>query len=129
MKNETGFEVRCINISKFLTVCSLAALLSSCTAPFVCMAAADTTEMQAVEFDREDGEYSIQVDLEGGSGKASVTSPTLFTVRDGNGYAQIQWSSSNYDYMIVDGEKYEPVNKDETPHLRSRSQSLTQKWK
>ena len=88
---------------KFLTVCSLAALVSSCTAPFVCMAAADTTEMQAVEFDREDGEYSIQVDLEGGSGKASVTSPTLFTVKDGNGYAQIQWSSSNYDYMIVDG--------------------------
>ena len=39
---------------KFLTVCSLAALLSSCTAPFVCMAAADTTEMQAVEFDREE---------------------------------------------------------------------------
>ena len=95
---------------KFLTVCSLAALLSSCTAPFVCMAAADTTEMQAVEFDREDGEYSIQVDLEGGSGKASVTSPTLFTVKDGNGYAQIQWSSSNYDYMIVDGEKYLPTN-------------------
>ena len=74
------------------------------------MAAADTTEMQAVEFDREDGEYSIQVDLEGGSGKASVTSPTLFTVKDGNGYAQIQWSSSNYDYMIVDGEKYLPTN-------------------
>ena len=68
---------------KFLTVCSLAALVSSCTAPFVCMAAADTAETQAVEFDREDGEYSIQVDLEGGSGKASVTSPTLFTVKDG----------------------------------------------
>ena len=95
---------------KFLTVCSLAALVSSCTAPFVCMAAADTTEMQAVEFDREDGEYSIQVDLEGGSGKASVTSPTLFTVKDGNGYAQIQWSSSNYDYMIVGGEKYLPLS-------------------
>ena len=65
-----------------------------------------------MDIDKEDGEYSIQVDLEGGSGKASVTSPTLFTVKDGNGYAQIQWSSSNYDYMIVDGEKYEPVNKD-----------------
>ena len=64
------------------------------------------------KFDREDGEYSIQVDLEGGSGKASVTSPTLFTVKDGNGYAQIQWSSSNYDYMIVDGEKYLPTNEE-----------------
>ena len=63
-----------------------------------------------MDIDKEDGEYSIQVDLEGGSGKASVTSPTLFTVKDGNGYAQIQWSSSNYDYMIVDGEKYLPTN-------------------
>ena len=97
---------------KFLTVCSLAALVSSCTAAFVCMAAADTTEMQAVEFDREDGEYSIQVDLEGGSGKASVTSPTILTVKDGQAYAQIQWSSSNYDYMIVDGEKYLPTNEE-----------------
>ena len=96
---------------KFLTVCSLAALLSSCTVSFVCMAAADTAETQAVEFDKEDGEYSIQVDLEGGSGKASVTSP-LFTVKDGMGYAQIQWSSSNYDYMIVDGEKYLPTNEE-----------------
>ena len=97
---------------KFLTVCSLAALLSSCTVSFVCMAAADTAETQAVEFDKEDGEYSIQVDLEGGSGKASVTSPTLFTVKDGMGYARIQWSSSNYDYMIVDGEKYLPTNEE-----------------
>ena len=65
-----------------------------------------------MDIDKEDGEYSIQVDLEGGSGKASVTSPTILTVKDGQAYAQIQWSSSNYDYMIVDGEKYEPVNKD-----------------
>ena len=67
---------------------------------------------QAFTLDKEDGEYSIQVELEGGSGKASVTSPTLITVQDGAVTAHIQWSSSNYDYMIVDGEKYEPVNKD-----------------
>ena len=60
-----------------------------------------------IETDLEDGEYSIQVDLEGGSGKASVTSPTILTVEDGKAYAQIQWSSSNYDYMIVDGEKFQ----------------------
>ena len=61
-----------------------------------------------MDIDKEDGEYSIQVDLEGGSGKASVTSPTILTVKDGQAYAQIQWSSSNYDYMIVDGTKYLP---------------------
>ena len=52
------------------------------------------------------------MDLEGGSGKASVTSPTILTVKDGQAYAQIQWSSSNYDYMIVDGEKYLPTNEE-----------------
>ena len=65
-----------------------------------------------IETDLEDGEYSIQVDLEGGSGKASVSSPTLMLVKNGRMYAELQWSSSNYDYMIVDGEKYTPVNKD-----------------
>ena len=60
-----------------------------------------------IETDLEDGEYSIQVDLEGGSGKASVSSPTLMLVKDGRMYAELQWSSSNYDYMIVDGEKFQ----------------------
>lgn len=59
-----------------------------------------------IETDLEDGEYSIQVDLEGGSGKASVSSPILMIVKDGRMYAELQWSSSNYDYMIVDGEKF-----------------------
>ena len=67
---------------------------------------------QSMTLDKEDGEYSIQVDLEGGSGKASVTTPTLITVKDGSVTAKIQWSSSNYDYMIVDGEKYLPVNEE-----------------
>lgn len=62
-------------------------------------------QADGMSVDKEDGEYSIQVDLEGGSGKASVTSPTILTVEDGKAYAQIQWSSSNYDYMIVDGQK------------------------
>ena len=60
-----------------------------------------------IETDLEDGEYSIQVDLEGGSGKASVSSPTLMLVKNGRMYAALQWSSSNYDYMIVDGEKFQ----------------------
>ena len=60
---------------------------------------------EGLETDMEDGEYSIQVDLEGGSSKASVTSPALMIVKDGRMYAQLQWSSSNYDYMIVNEEK------------------------
>ena len=59
----------------------------------------------------EDGVYQTEVTLEGGSGKASVASPTELRVKDGKATAIIEWSSPNYDYMIVDGQKYEPVNK------------------
>ena len=70
------------------------------------------SQAAGMQIDTADGEYSIQVDLEGGSGKAMVTSPTILTVKDGQAYAQIQWSSSNYDYMIVDGEQYFPTNEE-----------------
>ena len=81
-------------------------------AAMICCLSIWTSTPEAFTLDKEDGEYSIQVDLEGGSGKASVTSPTLITVQDGAVTAHIQWSSSNYDYMIVDGEKYLPVNEE-----------------
>lgn len=61
---------------------------------------------EAIELDMDDGEYSIELTLTGGSGKASVVSPTILTVQDGRAYAQIQWSSSNYDYMLIGEEKY-----------------------
>ena len=57
-----------------------------------------------------DGEYSVNVTLEGGSGRATVESPAALTVVDGKMTAVILWSSPNYDYMIVDGEKYLPTN-------------------
>lgn len=57
-----------------------------------------------------DGTYYIDVTLEGGSGRASVASPAPLTVEDGNMTASVEWSSSRYDLMIVDGERYLPVN-------------------
>lgn len=54
----------------------------------------------------EAGEYSVSLEISGGSGKAAVTSPTLLTVKDGTALARIQWSSPNYDYMIVGGDYY-----------------------
>jgi len=50
-----------------------------------------------------DGSYTVSVQLEGGSGKASVASPAALRVENGVAYATIIWSSSNYDYMKVDG--------------------------
>ncbi len=59
-----------------------------------------------------DGEYTIEVTLEGGSGKAGVESPCELLVENGEATARIQWSSSYYDYMMVDGAKYLPVNEE-----------------
>ncbi|MCD7981374.1 MAG: hypothetical protein LUF32_03510 [Clostridiales bacterium] len=60
----------------------------------------------------EDGTYTVDVELTGGSGRAYVTSPCVLIVEDGRAFAQIEWSSPYYDYMIIDGETYLPVNED-----------------
>ena len=60
--------------------------------------------------DLKDGEYTVSIELGGGSGRASVTSPTALIVEKGQAEAVIEWSSGNYDYMRVDGEQYFPVN-------------------
>ena len=57
-----------------------------------------------------DGSYTCAVTLEGGSGRATVESPAALTVADGAMTATIVWSSPNYDYMLIDGEKYLPIN-------------------
>ena len=59
-----------------------------------------------------DGSYTCAVTLEGGSARATVDSPAALTVADGTMTATIVWSSPNYDYMLIDGEKYLPVNTD-----------------
>lgn len=63
-----------------------------------------------VDLELEDGEYMIDVTLEGGSGKATVESPTKLVVKDGVSMATITWSSDKYDYMLADETKYLPVN-------------------
>lgn len=58
----------------------------------------------------ENGEYTIAFDFEGGSGKASIISPAKVIISDEGMTAVLEWNSPNYDYMIVDGQKYLPVN-------------------
>lgn len=77
-----------------------------------------TTEQQekgavtAQQLGLSDGNYAAEGSLEGGSGRASITSPVSLTIKEGKITASIEFSSPYYDYMIVDGEKYEPVNTD-----------------
>ncbi len=58
----------------------------------------------------EDGNYTVELTFEGGSGKASILSPATVSVSGQTVTAAVQWNSPNYDYMIVDGKKYLPVN-------------------
>ena len=67
-----------------------------------------TQEETGWEF--QDGTYQMEVELLGGSGRASVTSPAKVEIKDGKAVATLEWSSPNYDYMVVNGEKYLPVN-------------------
>lgn len=77
---------------------------------------ADTTEASgtvAFEGTPDEGTYTVEIKFEGGSGRASIQSPVTLTVAaDGKMTATVEWSSPNYDYMIVDGEKLLPINTD-----------------
>lgn len=64
------------------------------------------SEPEPAETLPEDGTYTASVTLEGGSGRATVQSPAALRCEDGKFYATIVWSSPNFDYMKVNGEKY-----------------------
>ena len=75
--------------------------------------AEDSREAANGSFDMStlaDGSYTIELTMEGGSGRASIQSPAQLAIADGVATATLEWSSPNYDYMLVNGEKYLPVN-------------------
>lgn len=56
-----------------------------------------------------DGSYTVEAELSGGSGRASVRSPAALRVEKGAAYVTVVWGSSNYDYMRVGEEMFNPV--------------------
>lgn len=58
----------------------------------------------------EDGVYTAEALLSGGSGRASIESPAQITVENGAMTMRLVFGSPNYDYVLLNGEKYEPVN-------------------
>ena len=56
-----------------------------------------------------DGTYTIEVTLTGGSGRASVESPASVTIQGDKMSAIIVWSSPFYEYMLIDGIQYDPI--------------------
>ena len=65
---------------------------------------ADASVSESEGKELPDGTYNINLDFEGGSGKASIASPAEVTISGGAATATVQW--------IVDGQKYMPVNTD-----------------
>ena len=59
-----------------------------------------------------DGTYTAEVAFSGGSGKSHIESPVTITVASGKATATLVWSSSKYDYMIVDGVRYDVLTTD-----------------
>ena len=59
-----------------------------------------------------DGTYTAEVAFAGGSGKSHIESPVTLTVTDGSVTATVIWSSSKYDYMVVDGTQYDVLSTD-----------------
>jgi major membrane immunogen (membrane-anchored lipoprotein) len=57
-----------------------------------------------------DGRYTSEVILSGGSGRAKVESPAELSVESGTITATVIWSSPNYEYMLIDGTYYYPIN-------------------
>ena len=70
-------------------------------------------EKEAAMTELPDGEYTIPVELKGGSGRVSVTSPAVMIIKNGTAQITIIWSSSNYDYIISGGKVYEPMEEKE----------------
>ena len=83
-------------------------LLALCTA---CQKAPEA-EAPAEPEGLADGSYHIDATLTGGTGKAKIASPVELAVQDGQITATFVWSSANYDYMKVDGVRYDAVIED-----------------
>lgn len=69
------------------------------------------TGKTAEDLGLEDGNYTVSVALEGGSGRATVEETAALEIKEGVSTATIVWSSPNYDYMLVEDKKYTPINK------------------
>ncbi len=52
----------------------------------------------------------VRVTLEGGTGRVQVESPATLTVTSGAATATVIWSSPYYEYMLIDGTYYYPIN-------------------
>ncbi len=73
----------------------------------------ETTMGKAIpELGLENGIYTIGADFSGGLIGTALTSPVRMQIKDGTMKALVEWESDTYEYMIVDGVKYLPEDRE-----------------
>ena len=86
-------------------------MLTSCNTQGVTSHVTDNGKEFSESVQTEDSRpEEVNITFEGGSGKAYIESPVTVTYKDGKSYATLVWSSDKYDYIIVDGVRYENEN-------------------
>ena len=91
-----------MNSRRIIVFCLAAALLLA----FGCKAKEEPKQEAPAAI--ADGAYTVELTLTGGTGRASIASPAEVVVSGGKIAVTLVWSSANYDYMLVGGEKLLP---------------------
>lgn len=93
-----------LNLSKYIACIIILIMMSG--AVLTGCAEKEASDSTVENQSYSDGAYNVNVTLEGGTGKATISSPAIVTVSDGKPSITVVWSSKNYDYMIVNDIKY-----------------------
>jgi len=109
--------LRTNNQKTLFTRCFAAITVMVCAVLLFCASTLHAYADEAIET-LEPGSYTIGVTMAGGTGKATVESPAELEVADGKAYATLIWSSENYDYMKVNGEKIMPITQKPTSQFK-----------
>lgn len=59
-----------------------------------------------------DGEYKAEITLGGGTGRTTIQSPANVYIENGVITAEIIWSSTKYDLMIIGDKEYKSISND-----------------
>lgn len=73
----------------------------------------------------EDGKCTAELTMSGGTGRAHIESPAHINIEEGKIELLLVWNSKNYDYMIVDGVKYQNETPGEASSFRVMLDSVS----
>ena len=99
--------------SRYRYIAVLVWLIGILTAGAAKAAVTDTAEGKRIdELNLENGIYTIEVSCSGGLIGTAVTSPVRMQIKDRTMTALVEWESTYYKYMIVNGVKYMPEDRE-----------------